>query len=167
MTVERAPFDFEPDETPQEFPAEASVPVPLPRDADGKIVRADWPPPDPDFELPSEAERADEVASTDEASSYDELDANAQAVYVDAEGFEQAQDNIAKLESLPNYAAIESDSAKLPDDAKVAAARLLSRWGQVDNDTLIAEYESLSQWLPLQSAGALREFLEDNGFIEG
>ena len=79
MTVERAPFDFEPDETPQEFPAEASVPVPLPRDADGKIVRADWPPPDPDFELASEAERTDEVASPDEARGILGLPVAAQA----------------------------------------------------------------------------------------
>ena len=159
-------------------PVESTALAPAPRDADGRIVRVDWsggpPPPSPDPELPlseqpafTPQEQAEMKGETESPASFDDLDANVQAVYVDEAGYEQAEANIGKLEDLPNYAAIDADSAKLPDDAKVAALRLLSRWGQVDNDDLVAEYESLSHWLPLSSAGALREFLERYDFIKG
>lgn len=190
LMVERAPFDFEPDEAPQEFPAEGSVPVPLPRDADGKIIRVDWsdgpkpPPPDPNrevqpsaylskedgraqvAEINAEHETPAQTPASTDVASFDELDANAQAVFVNEEGYAQAQDNIAKLEGLPNYAAMDADSEKLPPDAQAVVGRLLSRAGHVDADTLVEEYDALSDWLPLSSSAALRSFLVKHDFIK-
>lgn len=82
---------------------------------------------------------------------------------------ERAQDNIGKIEDSVSpyaYAAMDADSAKLDDAAKAVALRLLSRAGLVDSDTLVAEYDSLSEWLPLESSAQLRTFLEKHAFIE-
>jgi len=180
MTVERAPFDFEPDETPQEFPAAASVPVPLPRDESGKVVRVDWsdgpPPPAPDanFEPPSDAdaEGAEIVAEQngDEPGTFDELHPNVQAIVRDQEGYDQTLASIdtVKADLGDAFAEAESDFEELPVDAQKVVYALLSHdWKPHGAEVLADAYDQLNDILPLTSSAALREFLVDHGFVEG
>jgi len=141
----------------------------VPRDEDGKVVRADWPPPDADFEPPSDADAegraivAEVNGETESPGSFDELPANAQAVFVNEAGYDNAVENNAKVANYlgpEKSAAMDAAYKKLPDDARDVVARLNSHWGKMDEAELFDYYRQLARWLPLSSAGAMVAYVE-------
>jgi hypothetical protein len=173
-------WDFDGDEpAPQEFPAESTALAPLPRDADGKIVRLDWsdgpkpPPPDADFEPydPNAAGRAIvNAVNGDAPGSFDELHPNVQAIVRDQEGYDQTLSSIetVRADLGERFAEAESDFEELPVDAQKVVYALLSHdWKPHGAEVLADAYDQLSDILPLTSSAELREFLEAHGFIEG
>ncbi len=174
MMGEHDDWDFDGDEgPPQEFPAEATALAPLPRDADGKIVRLDWsdgpkpPPPDANFEPPSDAEQNGE---TESPGSFDELHPTAQTIFRDQEGLDTAQASVATVKAHmgDRFAEMDSDFESLPSGAQQVIAALLSvDWKPHGAEAMADAFDQLSDTLPLVQEAELREFLEDHGFIEG
>ena len=174
-------WDFDGDEgPPQEFAAEAAAPAPLPRDADGKIVRADWsggpppPTPDPDYEPPYDpnAEGRAIVAEVngDAPGSFDELPKVSQTLFRNQEGYDTVQASVDKVRAHfgDAFAEMDSEFEELPTDAQMVVGALLSYdWTQRGAEALGDALDQLMDQLPLTSEAELREFLVDHGFIEG
>jgi len=173
-------WDFDGDEpAPQEFPAEATALAPLPRDADGKIVRADWsdgpkpPPPDPDLPLSEQSAFTPEEQAElrgDVTTSFDELHPNVQALVRDQAGYDQTLASIdtVRADLGDAFAEAESDFEELPIDAQQTIYALLSRdWKPHGAEALGDALDQLMDTLPLTSEAVLREFLVAHNFIEG
>lgn len=166
-------WDFDGDEgPPQEFAAEASVPAPLPRDANGKIVRADWSggPPDEQgelalseqaaFTLAEKAEMRGE-AGTDVVTSYDELPADLQAFYVNEEGYANVQATQADLQARDPAAfdrMTEDRDGQLPD-VQIALEQLKAARAFMSDEALVDYYDGLRYDMPLEASAALHEYL--------
>jgi len=93
-----------------------------------------------------------------------------QATFRNEEGFDQAQETVAKIEdsfSPDAFTAMGEGFDGLPEDAQDVVRSLLSHdWSDRGGDVLVEAYDELSAWLPLSSSAKLREFLELHNFIE-
>ena len=87
-------------------------------------------------------------------------------MFVNEAGYEHAQAVVSAFSNLPGFKAMDAGLDALPDSAKATVARLASHLGRVDDDTLLAEYDALSNALPLEASAELNQFLQKHGFIE-
>ena len=167
-------------------PVESTALAPAPRDESGRIIRVDWsggpPPPAPDAShVPADAtltpQEGAQIVAENEAehgvqasSSFDALHPNAQALFRNQEGLDQALASIDKIKdarSPSEFAEMDTDFEGLPVDAQQVVAVLLSHdWTQRGAEALAEALDALSDSLPLTSDAELREFLQDHGFIE-
>ena len=154
----------------------------VPRDADGKVFRADWsdgpapPALDPEH-VPSgeqsaftSEEQAEMRGETESPGSFDALDANSQTLFRNQAGLDQAQASVDKVKAHfgDDFAEMDSKFEALPRDAQMTVAALLSHdWTQYGAEALGDALDQLMDKLPLTSEAELREFLVDYGFIEG
>lgn len=155
--------------------------APAARDEDGKVIRADWTDGQPFAPDPAQGELAlsEQPAFTPQEQaemrgetpgSFDELHPNAQATFRDQAGLDQAFASVDKVKAHFGDGFAEMDDAfeGLPSDAQMVVAALLSLdWAQHGEEAMADAFDRLSDTLPLVDEAALREFLEDHGFIEG
>lgn len=168
-------------------PVEATTPMEVVRDDDGRRVMDDWDggptgqgelaladEPEPllaEAQRLADAQLAEVNAGHETSASFDALPANAQATFRNQEGLDQAFASVDQMRgamSADAFAAMDADFDALPSDAQQVCAAIISHdWTKYGQAALFEALDKLSDALPLTSSAAFNQFVDEHIIIEG